>query len=120
MTSVISFSEKFARFTELWSPKITARVNDCHIKLVKFKGEFVWHHHKETDEVFIVWDGEMTLHFRDGQVSVGKGEMIVVPKGVEHKTSARRECQAILVEAAGTVNTGSAGGDLTAPGDTWI
>ena len=91
-----------------------------HFKLVKFQGEFVWHDHKDTDEVFIVLDGEMTIHFRDGDASVKKGEMFVIPKGVEHKTCAKSECQAMLVEAAGTVNTGDAGGGKTAPADAWI
>jgi len=120
MATVINLGEKFSRFSERWSPKIAVRVNDCHIKLVKFKGEFVWHRHEETDEVFLVWDGEMTVHFRDGQALLRQGEMIVVPKGVEHKTSAGVECQAVLIEAAGTVNTGDAGGDKTAPGNVWI
>ncbi len=120
MRTVINLSEKFSKFSEHWSPKIIAQMNDYHFKLVKFQGEFVWHDHKDTDEVFIVLDGEMTLHFRDGNVSVKKGEMFVIPKGVEHKTSAKSECRAMLVEIAGTLNTGAAGGDKTAPTDAWI
>jgi mannose-6-phosphate isomerase-like protein (cupin superfamily) len=119
MTS-IRLREKFASFSEHWSPKIIARMNECHFKLVKLRGEFVWHEHADTDEVFIVWGGEMTVHFRNEDVPVKKGEMVVVPKGVQHKTSARKECLVMLVEAAGTVNTGDAGGDKTAPSDTWI
>lgn len=110
----------FSRFSEHWTPKIIAWMNDYHFKLVKFQGEFVWHDHKNTDEVFIVLDGEMTIHFRDGNVFVKKGEMFVIPKGVEHKTAAKRECRAMLVETAGTINTGDAGGDKTALGDAWI
>ncbi len=120
MRSAINLNEKFAKFSDHWSPKIIAQMNDYHFKLVKFQGEFVWHDHKDTDEVFIVLDGEMTLHFRDGNVSVKKGEMFVIPKGVEHKTSAKSECRAMLVEIAGTLNTGAAGGDKTAPTDAWI
>jgi mannose-6-phosphate isomerase-like protein (cupin superfamily) len=120
MKSAINLSEKFSKFSEHWSPKIIAQMNDYHFKLVKFQGEFVWHDHKDTDEVFIVLDGEMTIHFRDGDASVKKGEMFVIPKGVEHKTCAKSECQAMLVEAAGTVNTGDAGGGKTAPADAWI
>jgi mannose-6-phosphate isomerase-like protein (cupin superfamily) len=119
MTTAINFREKFSKFSEHWSPKIIARLNDCHFKLVKFQGEFVWHDHKDTDEAFIVWDGEMTVHFRDGDVPVRAGEMILVKKGTPHKTSATNECQVMLVEAVGTVNTGDAGGDKTAPGDIW-
>ena len=120
MRTIINLNEKFSKFSEHWSPKIIAQMNDYHFKLVKFQGEFVWHDHKDTDEVFIVLDGEMTIHFRDGNVSVKKGEMFVIPKGVEHKTSAKSECRAMLVEIAGTLNTGGAGGDKTAPTDAWI
>jgi len=120
MKTAINLSEKFSKFSEHWSPKIIAQMNDYHFKLVKFQGEFVWHDHKGTDEVFIVLDGEMTIHFQDGDVPVRNGEMFVIPKGVEHKTAAKSECRAMLVEAAGTVNTGDARGDKTAPADAWI
>src|SRR5262249_55026350 len=116
----INITEKLAKFSDHWSPKIIARVNDYYFKLVKFQGEFVWHDHKDTDEVFIVLEGEMVIHFRGRDVPVKKGELFVVPKGVEHKTSAKAECRAMLVEAAGTVNTGDAGGQQTAPVDAWI
>jgi mannose-6-phosphate isomerase-like protein (cupin superfamily) len=95
-------------------------MNDYDFKLVKFQGEFVWHDHKDTDEVFIVFDGEMVIHFHGRDVPVKKGELFVIPKGVEHKTSAKAECWAMLVEEAGTVNTGDAGGEKTAAGDAWI
>lgn len=120
MKTVINLREKFSKFSEHWSPKIIAQMNDCHFKLVKFKGEFVWHDHKDTDEVFIVVSGEMIIHFHDGEVRIKEGEMYVIPKGVEHKTSAESECHAMVVEAAGTVNTGEAGGNKTAPADDWI
>jgi mannose-6-phosphate isomerase-like protein (cupin superfamily) len=118
--SAINFDEKLASFSEHWSPKIVARMNDYHFKLVKFQGEFVWHKHDETDEVFIVLDGEMAIDFRDGPVELRPGEMIVVPRGIEHRPHAEKECQVLLVEPAGTVNTGDAGGELTAAKDVWI
>jgi mannose-6-phosphate isomerase-like protein (cupin superfamily) len=116
----INFEEKFVKFSEHWSPKIIAQMNDYHFKLVKFRGEFVWHSHAETDEVFIALDGEMSIEFRDGMVALKAGEMFVVPKGVEHKPFAANECKIMLIEPAGTVNTGDAGGDLTADDNVWI
>ncbi len=118
--AAISFSEKFAKFTERWSPKIIAQMNDYHFKLVKIQGDFVWHSHAETDEVFIVVEGEMTIHFRDGDVALRAGEMFVVRKGVEHKPSARRECKIMLVEPAGTINTGEVQSELTATDRVWV
>jgi mannose-6-phosphate isomerase-like protein (cupin superfamily) len=116
----INFEEKLAKFDEHWSPKIIAQMNDYHFKLAKIKGEFVWHQHDETDEVFIVIDGEMSLAFRDGSVELQKGEMIVVPKGVEHKPAADDECKVMVIEPAGTLNTGNAGGDMTVEELSWI
>lgn len=118
--TAINLTEKFAKFSEHWSPKIVARMNDYEFKLVKLQGEFVWHSHADTDEVFIVVEGEMILHFRDGDVRLAAGEMFVVPKGVEHKPSAAVECRVMLVETAGTLNTGDAVTDRTAPRDAWI
>lgn len=116
----IDIARKLASFSERWSPKIIARMNDCEFKLVKIQGEFVWHDHPDTDEAFLVLDGEMTIHFRDGDVRLQKGELYVVPRGVEHRTSAREECSAMILESAGTVNTGDAGGPMTAPSDAWV
>lgn len=116
----INLNDKLSRFSEHWSPRIVAQMNDCHFKLVKFQGEFVWHSHPETDEVFIVLDGTMSIEFRDGTVELASGEMFVVPRGVEHKPTARRECSAMLVEPAGTINTGDAGGAMTAHDGVWI
>jgi len=118
--AAINFEEKLAKFSEHWSPKIVAQMNDYHFKLVKFRGEFVWHNHANTDEVFIVLDGQMAIDFRDGRVDLKTGEMLVVPKGVEHKPIAEDECKILLVEPAGTINTGDAGGELTAEDDVWI
>jgi len=116
----INFQNKFALFSEHWSPKIIAQMNDYHFKLVKIQGEFVWHSHADTDEVFIVLDGAMEIHFRDGKVSLTSGEMFVVPKGIEHQPYAASECKVLLVEPAGTINTGDAGGELTADNNAWI
>jgi mannose-6-phosphate isomerase-like protein (cupin superfamily) len=116
----INLADKFDRFSEHWSPKIIAQMNGYQFKLVKFQGEFVWHSHGDTDETFIVISGEMTIHFRDGEAIVSSGEMFVIPKGVEHKTSARSECQAMLVEPAGTINTGDVVNEQTAIDGVWI
>src|SRR5437762_7742235 len=105
-SEVINFSQKLAKFSEHWSPRVVAELNDYQFKLVKLQGEFVWHDHKETDEVFIVLSGEMEIEFRDGVVRVGAGEMFVVPKGVEHRTRAGAECHALIIEPRGVLNTG--------------
>ena len=116
----INLEQKFAKFQEHWSPKIIAQMNDYHFKLVKIQGEFVWHNHDETDEVFIVIDGKMSIAFPDGKVDLQKGEMVVVPRGVEHKPFAENECAVMVIEPAGTVNTGNAGGDRTVETLHWI
>ena len=117
---VINIQEKFAKFDEHWSPKVIAQMNDYHIKIAKIQGEFVWHSHPETDEVFIVVQGEMQIAFRDGTAALKEGEMLVVPKGVEHKPIAEKECHILMVEPAGTLNTGDAGGDLTVEEVEWV
>ena len=116
----INLRDKFALFSEHWSPRVVAEMNDYQFKLAKLQGEFVWHAHADTDEVFIVLDGELTLQFRDREVSLATGEMFVVPKGVEHRPVAANECCVMLVEPRGVVNTGDAGGAYTAPNDVWI
>lgn len=116
----INFKEKLSKFSEHWTPKIIAQMNDYHFKVVKFHGEFIWHSHDDTDEVFIVLDGEMSIEFRNGSVELKPGEMFVVPKGAEHKPFAETECKAMLVEPAGTINTGDAGGEMTADDNVWI
>ena len=118
--STINIKEKLDKITEHWSPKIIAQMNDYHFKLVKLQGDFVWHSHLETDETFIVLQGEMQIDFHSGKVALKAGEMFVVPKGVEHKPFALEECQVMLVEPAGTINTGDAGGSLTADDNVWI
>jgi mannose-6-phosphate isomerase-like protein (cupin superfamily) len=116
----INFRDKLARFSDHWAPRVIAEMNDYQFKLVKIQGEFVWHQHAETDEVFIVLDGRMTIELRDDRVELGPGEMYVVPRGTDHKPSAIDECRILLVEPRGVVNTGDAGGALTAAGDLWI
>ena len=118
--NAINTAEKLARFSEHWSPKIIAQMNNYHFKLVKLQGEFVWHSHVDTDEVFMVIDGVMSIQFRDGAVTLRAGEMYVVPKGVEHRPVAENECSLMLIEPAGTVNTGDAGGEMTAEDGVWI
>ena len=116
----INLQEKLSKFSEHWSPKIIAQMNDYHIKLAKVQGEFVWHDHPETDEVFLVVKGTLDIHFRDGIISLNEGELYVVPKGVEHKPVADVECHILLIEPAGTVNTGEVVSDKTAPNNIWI
>jgi mannose-6-phosphate isomerase-like protein (cupin superfamily) len=115
----VNLADKLAQFSDQWSPKIIAEMNDHQLKLARFQGEFVWHSHADTDELFIVLDGSMTIHFRNGDVRVQAGELFVVPRGVEHKTSAALECKVLIVEKNGTVNTGNTLGDLTSPA-AWI
>jgi mannose-6-phosphate isomerase-like protein (cupin superfamily) len=116
----INLQDKLERFSEHWAPRIISLFNDYHIKLVKVKGEFVWHDHPETDELFLVLDGSLTILFRDGQVALNAGEMFIVPKGVEHKPVAEEECHILLIEPAGTINTGNVVSELTAKDDVWI
>ena len=104
----INLADKFATFTDHWSPKIVGSVDDYDVKIVRIEGDFVWHRHDDADELFLVLDGGLRMDFRDRQVSVGTGEMIVVPKGVEHKPFAERECKVLLLERSGVVNTGDA------------
>jgi mannose-6-phosphate isomerase-like protein (cupin superfamily) len=116
----INFQDKLRQFSEHWSPKIIAQMNDYHFKLVKVQGEFVWHEHPETDEVFIVLKGQLEIEFRQGRIYLNEGELFVVPSGVEHRPAATDECHLLLVEPAGTINTGAVIDEKTAPNDTWI
>jgi mannose-6-phosphate isomerase-like protein (cupin superfamily) len=116
----INFGDKFRQFSDHWSPRVVAELNDYQLKLVKIQGEFVWHRHMDTDEVFVVLNGEMEIAFRDGTVGLSSGEMFVVPRGVEHKPIATHECQVMLIEPRGVANTGDAGGSRTAENDVWI
>jgi mannose-6-phosphate isomerase-like protein (cupin superfamily) len=116
----INFRKKFGLFDEQWKPKVVAEMNDYQFKVVKLQGDFVWHDHKETDETFIVIEGDLRIDFRDGAVDVSTGEMFVVPRGVEHKPNAEKEVKVLLIEPRGVLNTGHEGGERTAENDVWI
>ena len=116
----INVEQKFALFDERWQPKVVAEMNDYQFKVVKLKGDFIWHDHKETDETFIVIEGTLRIDFRDGAVFVTSGEMFIVPKGVEHKPYAEQEVKLMLIEPRGVLNTGHEGGERTAVNDAWI
>ena len=116
----INFRQKFALFNEQWQPKVVAEMNDYQFKVVKLQGDFIWHNHKDTDETFIVVEGDLRIDFRDGAVHVSTGEMFVVPRGVEHKPCAEREVKLLLIEPRGVLNTGHEGGERTAQNDVWI
>ena len=116
----INLNQKFGEFHDHWAPRVIAEMNGYQFKLVKIQGQFVWHEHPDTDETFIVLTGDMTIEFRDGRVDLSAGEMFVVPKGVEHKPAAPKECQIMVIEPRGVVNTGDAGGSLTAENDVWV
>ncbi len=116
----INFQQKFSLFTEQWTPKVIAEMNDYQFKIGRLEGDFVWHNHPETDETFIVLEGSLRIDFRDGAVTLNAGEMFVVPKGVEHKPFAEHEVKLLLIEPRGVLNTGNEGGDRTATNDAWI
>ncbi|MEU9328340.1 cupin domain-containing protein [Streptomyces canus] len=109
----VNLADKLAQFSELWSQKKVAVLNDYEVKLAKLKGEFVWHTHEDTDELFLVISGRLTIQLRDGDVVLGPGELFVVPRGVEHCPLAEEETAILLFEPAGTINTGDVGGPMT-------
>lgn len=113
MPEKVNLNEKLKLFSEQWSPKLVGRVNDMHVKLVKISGEFLWHSHATEDELFLVVDGTMTMHFRDRAVKLTPGEFIIVPHGVEHMPSSETETSILLFEPATTVNTGTETTDRT-------
>jgi mannose-6-phosphate isomerase-like protein (cupin superfamily) len=102
----VNLAQKLSLFGERWSPKIVGEINDLHVKLVKIQGEFVWHHHQEEDELFLVVQGRIRIRFRDGDVELGEGEFLVVPRGVEHMPVAEEEASVVLIEPKSTLNTG--------------
>jgi len=114
ISRVVDLRERLSLFSEHWSPKVVARLNDYAVKVVKLKGEFVWHSHPETDELFLVVEGTLLIQLRDGDVTLGPGQLYVVPRGVEHRPVAEGDVSVVLVEPEGTLNTGDAGGPLTA------
>jgi mannose-6-phosphate isomerase-like protein (cupin superfamily) len=116
----INLLDKIQRIDGYWEPRVVAEMNDYQFKVVKIQGDFIWHQHADTDETFIVLDGELRIDFRDGSLMLRPGEMAVVPKGVEHKPYAASEVRLLLIEPRGVVNTGDAPNDRTAPNDVWI
>jgi mannose-6-phosphate isomerase-like protein (cupin superfamily) len=109
----VNIAEKLSRFDEHWSPKIVGELNGQHVKLVKFLGEFVWHHHDDEDEMFLVIDGRFRMEFRDREVWIEEGEFIVVSRGVEHRPVAEEEVSVMLFEPASTLNTGNVSDEMT-------
>ena len=120
MARAVDLRDKLSLFSEHWSPKVVATMNDYEVKVAKVKGEFVWHSHADTDELFLVVDGTLTIQLPDGDVTLSPGQLFVVPRGVEHCPVAAEEASILLIEPAGVVNTGEAGGDLTATHDTTL
>ena len=116
----INFKDKFKKFSDQWSPKVIAELNDYQFKLVKIQNDFVWHKHNDTDEVFIVLEGKMSIEFKNETITLEEGEMIVVPKGTKHKPFANDEASIMLVEPKGVLNTGDIVDKLTASNDQWI
>jgi len=116
----ISLSEKLSLFTEHWSPKIVAELNGQHVKLAKLQGEFVWHHHEQEDELFLVLKGKLLMDFRERTVEINPGEFIVVPRGVEHRPRAEEEVHLLLFEPATTLNTGNVENERTKKKPDWI
>jgi mannose-6-phosphate isomerase-like protein (cupin superfamily) len=111
---VVNLAETFGRFADHWSPKIVGEVNDLHVKVVKLKGEFVWHHHEREDELFLVVAGRLRMRLRDGDREVGPGEFIVVPHGTEHcPVALTDEVHVVLLEPKGTLNTGNVANERT-------
>ncbi|HWA59592.1 MAG TPA: cupin domain-containing protein [Gemmatimonadales bacterium] len=106
MFGVINLAEKFSRFHDQWSPKIIAELNDSHVKLAKVQGEFVWHQHEHEDELFLILSGVLTIEFRDRTLTLAPGEMVVIPKGVEHRPVAPEEVHIMLIEPKGIHHTG--------------
>jgi len=121
MSGAVNLAEKFALFSESWTPKIIGVVDDYHVKIARVEGEFVWHAHEDADELFLVVDGRLRLKFRDREdVLLGPGELYVVPKGIEHLPVGEPEAQILMLEKQGTVNTGTAGGERTVAEPEWI
>ena len=116
----VNLAEKFALFSEHWTPKIITELNDYQIKIVKVEGDFVWHDHSDTDEFFLVIEGTLFIEFENETMELNAGELYVVPKGVQHRPFAKSECKVMLIEPRGIVNTGEVGSELTASNDVWI
>ena len=121
MYNPINLEKKFKKFSDYWSPKVIGEMNDYQFKVAKVQGEFIWHQHLDTDETFFVIQGQLTIEFKDGSVDIEQGEMYVVPKGVEHKPTATKECHIMIIEPKGVTNTGNKiDSKLKADNDVWI
>ena len=120
MNNPVNFESKFQLFSDYWAPRVIAQMNNYQFKIVKIKGEFVWHEHKDTDETFLVIEGSMSIEFKDRVVELNAGEMIVVKRGEQHKPFAEQECKVMIIEPDNIVNTGESGGHLMAKNDVWI
>ena len=116
----IRLAEKFSKIPDFWQPRVVAEMNDYQFKVVRIEGDFVWHRHDDTDETFLVMEGRLRIDFRDGAVTLGPGELYVVPKGVEHKPFAEGEVKMLLIEPRGVINTGEETNARTAQNDLWI
>jgi mannose-6-phosphate isomerase-like protein (cupin superfamily) len=116
----INFAEKLKLFDDQWQARVVAEMNDYQFKLVRIEGDFIWHEHADTDETFIVLDGQLRIDLRDGSVPLSAGEMFVVPKGTEHKPYAEHEVKLLLIEPRGVKNTGGDINERTAANDVWI
>lgn len=116
----VNIQQKFDLLEEQWKPKIIAEMNNYQFKIVKLEGDFIWHNHIDTDETFMVIEGQLDIHFRDRIVTLNEGELFVIPKGEEHKPHARQETKVMLIEPRGTLNTGHEESDRTAPDDEWV
>lgn len=119
MIKVVNLAEKFGLFADFWHPRTVGELNDSHVKLVKVKGEFIWHRHEKEDELFLVVKGTLCIKLRDRDLSVGEGEFVIIPKGVEHLPLAEAEVQVLLLEPKTTVNTGNAQNERTVDAE-WI
>lgn len=113
MIEVVNLAQKLNLFSEHWSPKVVGELNDSYVKVVKVRGEFVWHHHDDEDELFLVLKGRLTIRLRDRNLHIGEGELVVIPKGVEHMPVAEEEVHILLLEPKTTLNTGNVQNERT-------
>ena len=116
----VNLKEKLARIHDAWSPRVVGELNGQRVKLVKLKGEFIWHHHEHEDELFLVLEGRLAIRFRDREVVVGEGEFVIVPRGVEHQPVAEEEAHILLFEPASTLNTGNVRNERTVDDPGWV
>ncbi|MDQ0719623.1 mannose-6-phosphate isomerase-like protein (cupin superfamily) [Paenibacillus sp. W4I10] len=107
MISKINIQDKFMRIHDYFNPRISGELNDSYVKMVKIKGEFIWHHHDHEDEMFFVWKGRLLIRLRDGEIAVNEGEFVIIPKGIEHQPIAEDEVHLLLIEPKTTLNTGN-------------